>query len=112
MYRFSLAWTRLLPDGSQANGYNQDGVDYYNNLINALVSNNIEPVVSLLVLITQMLNKNVCSMFQTLLFLARSLSTTGIFRKSTKTTVAGSRTPSRTALWTLPTLPSKHLATG
>ncbi|XP_034246765.1 uncharacterized protein LOC117648371 isoform X2 [Thrips palmi] len=47
MYRFSLAWTRVLPGGSQANGANQDGVDYYNNLINTLISNNIEPVITI-----------------------------------------------------------------
>uniref|UniRef100_A0AC35TLF9 Beta-glucosidase n=1 Tax=Rhabditophanes sp. KR3021 TaxID=114890 RepID=A0AC35TLF9_9BILA len=45
-YRFSLAWTRILPSGVWSE-VNQKGVDYYNKLINALLANNIIPMVTL-----------------------------------------------------------------
>ena len=44
-YRFSIAWTRILPEG-HANKINQLGMDYYNNLIDELIANDIIPVVS------------------------------------------------------------------
>nr|DAD35015.1 TPA_asm: hypothetical protein HUJ06_005655 [Nelumbo nucifera] len=40
-YRFSIAWSRIFPNGSGE--INQAGVDHYNNLINALLANGIEP---------------------------------------------------------------------
>lgn len=43
-YRFSIAWTRILPDGKTVN---QKGIDYYNALINELIKNDIEPLVTL-----------------------------------------------------------------
>ncbi|KAI8509996.1 hypothetical protein Bbelb_124240 [Branchiostoma belcheri] len=46
-YRFSISWTRILPDGTVAGGINQDGIDYYNNLINELLSKGIIPYISL-----------------------------------------------------------------
>lgn len=45
-YRFSISWPRLLPNGF-ANKISQDGLNYYNNLINELIKNNIEPVVTI-----------------------------------------------------------------
>lgn len=45
-YRFSLSWTRILPSGF-SNDINQAGITYYNNLINALLDNNIEPCITL-----------------------------------------------------------------
>ncbi|XP_072400061.1 myrosinase 1-like [Diabrotica undecimpunctata] len=44
-YRFSLAWTRILPDG--IGKINDAGVAYYKNLIKELKANNIEPFVTL-----------------------------------------------------------------
>lgn len=44
-YRFSIAWTRIIPDGDGE--INQKGIDFYNNIINKLVKNNIEPFVTL-----------------------------------------------------------------
>lgn len=45
-YRFSLSWTRIFPQG-YISYINQPGVDYYNNLINKLIENGIEPVITL-----------------------------------------------------------------
>lgn len=45
-YRLSLAWSRILPNGF-GNKINQKGIDFYNNLINALLENNIQPMVTL-----------------------------------------------------------------
>ena len=44
-YRFSIAWTRILPKGTGE--INQLGIDYYNNLINELIANEITPAVTL-----------------------------------------------------------------
>lgn len=43
-YRFSIAWTRIVPDGDGA--VNPLGVAFYNNLINELVKHGIEPIVT------------------------------------------------------------------
>nr|CAD7392548.1 unnamed protein product [Timema cristinae] len=45
-YRFSISWSRILPNGN-ISVINQPGIDYYNNIINALLANNIQPVVSI-----------------------------------------------------------------
>ncbi|RZC33946.1 myrosinase 1-like, partial [Asbolus verrucosus] len=45
-YRFSLSWTRLLPDGF-ASEINAPGIQYYNRLIDKLIENGISPVVTL-----------------------------------------------------------------
>nr|CAD7440758.1 unnamed protein product [Timema bartmani] len=42
-YRFSISWSRILPNGN-ISVINQPGIDYYNNIINALLANNIQPV--------------------------------------------------------------------
>ncbi|KAK3085076.1 hypothetical protein FSP39_023890 [Pinctada imbricata] len=46
-YRFSIAWSRLLPDGT-VGSLNQLGVDYYTHLIDALIDADIEPMVTLI----------------------------------------------------------------
>ncbi|XP_006884590.1 PREDICTED: cytosolic beta-glucosidase-like, partial [Elephantulus edwardii] len=45
-YRFSLSWSRLLPDGTT--GFiNQKGVDYYNKIVDDLLKNGVIPIVTL-----------------------------------------------------------------
>ncbi|KAJ8924346.1 hypothetical protein NQ315_007142 [Exocentrus adspersus] len=45
-YRFSLSWSRILPDGD-ADKVNLAGVDYYKNLIKELKDNGITPLVTI-----------------------------------------------------------------
>lgn len=45
-YRFSISWARIIPDGDGAP--NEAGIAFYNQLIDALVEANIQPVVTLL----------------------------------------------------------------
>ncbi len=44
-YRFSLAWTRLIPDGTGA--INQKGIDFYSKVIDECLEKNIEPFITL-----------------------------------------------------------------
>lgn len=46
-FRFSISWTRILPYGKLHKGINKEGVKFYNNLINDLLANDLEPFVTI-----------------------------------------------------------------
>lgn len=46
IYRFSISWTRILPTGMD-DKISEDGVAYYNNLINELLKYNITPMATI-----------------------------------------------------------------
>ncbi|XP_052192766.1 beta-glucosidase 12-like [Diospyros lotus] len=47
VFRFSISWARVLPSGRVSGGVNKIGVAFYNNLINDLLKNGIQPFVTL-----------------------------------------------------------------
>ena len=44
-YRFSISWARIIPDGKGA--VNQEGIDFYNRLIDGLIAKGVTPFVTL-----------------------------------------------------------------
>ncbi|XP_021617727.1 beta-glucosidase 24 [Manihot esculenta] len=46
-FRFSISWSRIIPSGKVHEGVNEQGIKFYNNLINALLKNGMEPYVTI-----------------------------------------------------------------
>lgn len=46
-YRFSLSWSRIIPLGGASDPINEAGIQYYSNLVDELLANNITPFVTL-----------------------------------------------------------------
>ncbi|KAB1224903.1 Beta-glucosidase 29 [Morella rubra] len=46
-FRFSISWSRVLPKGKLSGGVNREGVEFYNQLINELLYNDIQPFITL-----------------------------------------------------------------
>ncbi|KAL5755366.1 hypothetical protein ACOSP7_023586 [Xanthoceras sorbifolium] len=46
-FRFSISWSRLLPRGKLSGGVNKEGISFYNNLINELLLNGLQPFVTI-----------------------------------------------------------------
>ena len=44
-YRFSIAWTRILPNGTGK--VNEKGIEFYNNVIDECLKYNIEPAITM-----------------------------------------------------------------
>lgn len=45
-YRFSISWSRVLPDGDISN-INKAGLEYYNKVINSSLENGVEPMITI-----------------------------------------------------------------
>lgn len=45
-YRMSINWTRIYPTGEEENP-NKEGIEFYHNIFDALLENNIEPIVTI-----------------------------------------------------------------
>lgn len=44
-YRFSISWPRLIPDGGRLDPVNQQGVDFYNSVIDECIKQEMIPFV-------------------------------------------------------------------
>ncbi|KIW12739.1 hypothetical protein PV08_07925 [Exophiala spinifera] len=47
-YRFSVSWPRIVPNGGRNDSINEEGIKYYNQLIDALLDAGIEPTITIL----------------------------------------------------------------
>ncbi|KAJ4340241.1 hypothetical protein N0V95_007535 [Ascochyta clinopodiicola] len=47
VYRFSLSWSRIIPLGGRKDSINEEGIAFYDALIDQLLEHDIEPIVTL-----------------------------------------------------------------
>ncbi|KAF2319362.1 hypothetical protein GH714_015127 [Hevea brasiliensis] len=43
-FRMSISWSRVIPSGRRREGVNKEGIEFYNNVINEIISNGLEPL--------------------------------------------------------------------
>ncbi|KDP35757.1 hypothetical protein JCGZ_10529 [Jatropha curcas] len=46
-FRFSISWSRVIPSGRIRDGVNEQGIEFYNNVINETIANGLTPFVTL-----------------------------------------------------------------
>ncbi|VFQ89646.1 unnamed protein product [Cuscuta campestris] len=46
-FRFSIAWSRVIPSGRVSEGVNEEGIEFYNKVINEVIHNGLEPFVTI-----------------------------------------------------------------
>lgn len=46
-YRFSVAWPRIIPTGFLKDGVNQEGIQFYHNLLDELIHSGITPIITM-----------------------------------------------------------------
>ncbi|KAF2319372.1 hypothetical protein GH714_015268 [Hevea brasiliensis] len=46
-FRFSISWPRVIPSGRRREGVNQQGIDFYNSVIDEIIKNDLRPFVTI-----------------------------------------------------------------
>ncbi|OAY40094.1 beta-glucosidase 24 [Manihot esculenta] len=46
-FRFSISWSRIVPSGRVWEGVNEQGIEFYNKIINETIANGLEPFVTI-----------------------------------------------------------------
>ncbi|XP_048231355.1 beta-glucosidase 24 isoform X2 [Ricinus communis] len=46
-FRFSISWSRVIPSGRVREGVNEEGIEFYNNVIDEAINNGLEPFVTI-----------------------------------------------------------------
>ncbi|KAG8650178.1 beta-glucosidase 24 [Manihot esculenta] len=46
-FRFSIAWSRVIPSGKRREGVNEEGIEFYNRVINETIKQGLQPFVTI-----------------------------------------------------------------
>ncbi|KAJ9174426.1 hypothetical protein P3X46_013070 [Hevea brasiliensis] len=46
-FRLSISWSRVIPSGRRREGVNEEGIQFYNNVINEIINNGLKPFVTI-----------------------------------------------------------------